>query len=207
MITLDVNMSADKVQETLDKVSEALTPESCAVVAAEAGADVVRDWFVSLARSRHRPGQRLNFYLQAADSVIRETSGGTALIKIPHPGIAQRYYGGVIKPSGRTSAITGRPIKRIAIGLSGTPGEGHVPADFADLFVVVRAGSQAGDRDTTDAAFLARQNGDAITRLFILLSSVQQDPDPNILPSDTTLIDAATDAILDLYEAAQETRP
>ena len=47
MITLDVNLSADKVQETLDKVSEALTPESCAVVAAEAGADVVRDWFGS----------------------------------------------------------------------------------------------------------------------------------------------------------------
>ena len=195
MLTLNVNMADAKARDALAAAAAALAPESCAVVAAEAGADVVRDHFTGLSRSRHRPGQRLNYYLQAADSVIREASGADALIRIPHTGIAQRFFGGTVYPSGRTSAVTGKPIRRLAIGLSGTPGEGHVPADFADLFCIP---SEDGK------AVLARTAGEAVQALFALVPKVVQPADPSVLPADADILDAAAEGILDLYEASQE---
>lgn len=204
MLTLDVNLADSPAAAALDRAAAALSPESCATVAAEAGADVVRAHLITLSKSRHRPGQRINYYLQASDSVLRETSGATALIRIPHTGIAQRYHGGTITPSGRTSPVTGRPVKRLAVGLKGTPAEGHTPADFGDLFVVVRKGSKRGDTQDKGAAFLARRSPDGIQRLFILLASVTQSPDPSVLPPDSAILDAAAEAILDLYAAATE---
>lgn len=200
MLTLDVNTDDTNVRELLAAVASSVSPESCATVAAEAGADTVRTHFVKLSRARHRPGQRINFYLQAADSVIRETHGDEALIKIPHTGIAQRYYGGIIKPSGRPSKITGQPITRLAVGLSGTPGAGHVPADFNDLFLIVKK-KQGNDKG---AAFLARRQENGIQFLFVLLTQVRQSADTTILPPNSELLDAAAQAILDLYEAATE---
>lgn len=203
MLTLDVNLADTKLREVLAAATAAVTPESCANVAAEAGADTVRANFISLARSRHRPSQRINYYLQASDSVIRQTRGPEAIITIPHTGIAQRYYGGTILPSGRTSAVTGKPVTRLAIGLTGTPGAGHIPADFADLFLVVKKpkdGSKGG-------AYLARQSGAGIEFLFVLLARVRQEADPTILPTNAALLDAAAQAILDLFTAAQEKNP
>jgi hypothetical protein len=196
MITLEVNMADAAAREALERASKALAPEAMAAVAAEAGADVVRDHFTDLSRSRHRPGQRVNYYLQAADSVVRETQGGTAFVKIPHTGIAQRVYGGLIRPSGRPSKVTGKPVRRLAVGLKGSPGDGHVPADFPDLFVVA-------SKDE-NKAFLARKSGSGIQRLFILLDRVVQRADPSVLPRDDRLLDAAAQSILDLYEAHQE---
>lgn len=197
MLTLNVNMADAKVRETLAAVSEKLSPESCAAAAAEAGADVVRDHFITLARSRHRSGQRINYYLQAADSVIREPSGGTALIRVPHTGIAQRYFGGTVYPSGRISAVTGKPIRRLAIGLSGTPGEGHVPADFAGLFCI--------PSDDGEKAVLARESGGGVQALFALVPKAVQHADSSVLPADDALLDAAAQSILDLYEAVTGT--
>lgn len=205
MLTLDVNLADAKIRETLAAVAAALSPESCAIVAAEAGADVVRDHFVGLSKTRHRAGQRVNFYLQAADSVIRESSGDTALVRVPHTGIAQRYFGGVLKPSGRPSAVTGRPVQRLAIGLKGTPGEGHVPADFPALFLATKIGVKRGDK--TQNAFLARKEGGGIQRLFVLVAEVRQPPDPDVLPKDDAILDAAAEGILDLYDAKTEGRP
>jgi len=202
MLTLDVNLSDARLRETLDAVEAKLSPESCAKVAAEAGADVVRENFITLSRSRHRQGQRLNFYQQAADSVIREVSGGDALIRIPHTGVAQRYYGGVIKPSGRPSAVTGRPVERLAIGLTGSPGEGHVPADFPALFLVTKRGVKRGDK--SENAFLARKTGGGVQRLFVLVGEVRQDEDKSVLPKDDKILEAAAECILDLYDAATE---
>lgn len=205
MLAIKVNTDAAEVQLALRRGDEVLSPESVAKVAVEAAADVVRDHFITLSRTRHRPAQRLNYYLQAADSVIRETQGGDALIRIPHAGVAQRLYGGTIKPSGRVSAVTGRPVRRLAIGLSGTPGEGHVPADFGTLFCVLKKGAKRGDLSQT--AFLVRKQGAGLQYLFALVSEVTQNPDPGVLPADAALLDAAAESILDLYDAATQRNP
>lgn len=199
MLTLNVNIADATVQRTLSATA-AVTPADCSRVAAEAGADTVRANFAQLASRRHRPRQRINYYLQAADSVIREVHGSQALIRIPHTGIAQRYYGGIIRPTGRPSKVTGKPVQKLAIGLSGSPAAGHTPADFTDLFLVVRkpqAGSKGG-------AYLARRKNSGIEFLFVLLSQVSQSADSTVLPPETRLASAAAEAILDLYAAAME---
>lgn len=200
MISLSIDMADANIRETLARIGERLTPSACATVVAEAGADVVRDHLVTLSRTRHRPNQKINYYLQAADSVIRETSGGDAVIRIPHTGMAQRYHGGDIVPSGRPSPVTGKPVTRLAVPLSGTPAEGHVPADFPSLFLVTRKGVKRGDK--TKSAFLARNaSGGAVQRLFILLDKVTQLEDPTVLPEPAALLDAAASSILDLYDS------
>lgn len=205
MLVLEVNLAGDdNIRAALERVAASLAPAACSAAAAEAGADVVRQNFITLSRSRHRPGQRLNYYLQAADSVIRESADGDAYIRVPHTGIALRYHGGTVRPSGRPSAVTGRPVKRLAIGLKGTPAEGHVPADFPDLFVVLSKGARRGDPGGKGRAFLARNQGPDVQRLFILLSSVTQSADPSVLPPGRDILDAAAAAILDLYDAAME---
>ena len=206
MLAVDVNIDDVKVREVLAKAVSSLSPVSVATAAAEGGADVVRSNFLDLSKARHRAGQRIDYYLQASDSVIRETNGPDAIIRIPHTGIAQRLYGGDILPSRRTSPVTGRPITRLAIGLSGSPGEGHTPADFADLFVVTKKGSKKGSPDK-GGAFLARKTESGVQRLFILLREVSQDPDPSVLPTDDAILDSAESAILDLYDASQEKIP
>ncbi len=202
MLELDVNMADAKIREALAQAEKAVSPESAAKVAAEAGADVVRSHFVDLSEERHRPGQRINYYLQAADSVLSETDGGTAKIRIPHAGIAQRYYGGTIEPTGRTSPVTGKPVTRLAIGLKGTPGAGHVPADFSGLFLITKKGVRRGDK--SQHAFLGVKAGDNVRRLFVLVDAVTQGEDPSVLPDNQTILDAAAEGILDLYDAVTE---
>ena len=202
MLTLEVNMADQKVREALQAAASAVSPESAAKVCAEAGADVVRSHFVDLSRSRHRQGQRINYYLQAADSVTSDADGGEAFVRIPHTGIAQRYYGGVISPSGRISPVTGKPVTRLAIGIKGTPGEGHTPADFADLFVSVRKGSKKdGDKGN---AYLAVKSGESVQYLFTLVTRVEQAAAPSVLPENGKILNAAADGILDLYDAVME---
>ena len=200
MLTVQVNMAAEAVRDALERAAAALGPARAAAACAEAGADVVRAHFLRLGDSRHRPGQRINFWLAAADSVTRETDGADALIRVPQAGVAQRYYGGEIRPSGRTSPVTGRPVRRLALGIPGTPGEGHTPADFPDLFLILKKGSRKGG--DKGGAFLARKTPDGVQRLFTLLARVKQRPDPTVLPTDAELSEAAAEAILDLHDKA-----
>lgn len=199
MLTLTVNLHDAQARDAVKNAAAALSPESAAAAAAEGAADAVRAHLTDLARTRHRPSQRLNFYLAAADAVTRRTAGPDAYVAIPHTGLAQRFHGGRIAPSGRPSPVTGRPVTRLAFGLKGTPAEGHVPADFPDLFPVSKKGVPRHDR--SQKAFLARRQGDTLQRLFLLVDEVTQDPDPSVLPKDAALLDAAADAILDLYQA------
>ena len=201
MLTVQVNMAAEAARGLLDRLA-AVTPARAATACAEAGAETVRAHLTNLSAQRHRPGQRLNFWLAAADSVTREVSGDTATVRIPHAGAAQRYYGGEIRPSGRTSPVTGRPVRRLAVGLPGTPGEGHTPADFPGLFLILKKGSRKGG--DKGGAYLARQTPDGVQRLFTLLARVRQRPDPTVLPADAELSAAAAEAILELHDHAAE---
>lgn len=200
MLTVRVNMADKAVRKTLENAAAALDPARAATACADAGADTVRAHFRDLAASRHRPGQRLNFWLAAAEAVTRETDGGDALIRVPQAGVAQRFYGGDILPSGRTSPVTGRPVRRLALGIPGTPGEGHIPADFPDLFLILKKGSRKGG--DKGGAFLARKRGDGVQRLFTLLARVRQRPDPAVLPTEDELSAAAAEAILELHDKA-----
>jgi len=176
MIEFFVNQNNREVKELLIKLSAALRSDAPAIIA-ETGAKLTRSHITGIARSRHRSRAPRNFYQDAADSVVSRVVTDGAEISIPHIGFALRYHGGTVRPSGRISAITGRPIKRLAIPFSGSEAEGKNPGDFDNVFFV---------KGRNGKGFLAAKKGSGmIGMLFALVLKTEHDPDPSILPKDS----------------------
>lgn len=190
MIEMFVNIDNAQVQQLIKDLPAAIRRDVPLVVAS-AGAELTRSHITGIARSRHRPRVRNNFYQDAADSVISKQVADGAEISIPHVGFALRYEGGTIRPSGRISLVTGKPIKKLAIPIKGSPAEGRSPGEFSGVFVI------KGKRKGT--AFLAgKKSNGMIGLLFALVAKTEHNPDPSILPTDAQYQTAAMEAIAEL---------
>ena len=177
MIELAVNTESSEVRKAIDALAERASPERCAKIIARASRQFIRDHIAGLARSRHRPGRRHNFYADAARSAVGEVEPpDTAAIRIPHQGMALRYGGGTVRASGKTSAVTGKPVRMLSIPISGSEADGKTPGDFTGLFLVVSKDKQR--------AYLSRKQpkGGALERMFRLVPQTTHKPDPTVLP-------------------------
>lgn len=183
-MNIQVEIGDGAATQLLDRIGGLEAAPDLAEIIGESCADLLRDWLTRLAQERHRPGQRHNFYLDAADAVISEPRPGRVTLSIHKAGLAQRLNGGVIRPSGRLSIATGRPIRRLAVPIPGTRAEGRVPAEFPGLFPVAVKGDPG-------RAYLRDESGP----LFYLLRSVTQSPDPTVLPSAAAISARAADEI------------
>lgn len=159
------------------------------------------EYFTELNLERHRAGGE-GFYADAARSVNAapvQVAGGVAMIAIDKIGLAQRLFGGTIK------AING---KYLAIPVPGTDAVGKVPADFPNLqfFKTKRGGglklqravaSVVGHLRTGKNKGKSRNEADILgdVVLFWLVPSVDQAPDPTVLPADDEMQSAAYDAM------------
>lgn len=187
MINLFVNIDNKEVATLLKELPITIRQKAPQVVA-EAGAELTRVHIDGISRARHRSRSPRDFYQAAANSVIQQVVSDGAEISIPHIGFALRYHGGTVRPSGRISLITGRPIRRLAIPLSGSPAEGKTPGDFDNVFVV--KGKKKG------TAFLAGKKGRGLIRLlFALVEKTEHKADHSILPTEAEYQTAAEKAI------------
>jgi len=187
MIELFVNIDNKEVAALLKKLPQALRDDAPAMIG-QIGAKLTKKHITGIARSRHRSGSPRNFYQKAADAVVSDVVTDGAEITIDHTGFALRYHGGRVEPSGRTSLITGRPIRRLTIPIKGSEAEGKTAGDFDDMFAI------KGRRSGT--AFLAgKKSNGMIGLLFALVKYTDHDPDPSILPTDADYQAAATDGI------------
>jgi len=185
-MSLTVQLVTDTATPAVRRLAATLrSPESHEIIG-RAGRNVTKRYMEALGRLRHRPTSRFDFYGRAARKTNYRVIANGAVVAIAHEGIAQRYYGGWLRPSGRPSKATGRPITRIAIPRKGSEAEGKTPAEFTDLFVVSKktgfGGAKAG-------GFLARKEGRRIRILFWLRRAVYQKPDSSVLPSESDLWD------------------
>lgn len=157
-------------------------------IVAEAAAETTRGHLLELHAARHRGVTQRSFYLRAAEAVVADASKDGARVQIDHAGLALRFYGGRVYPSGRTSLITGKPIRRIAVPKEGSEAEGKTPYDFrgrVSLIITKRK-----------KAFLGKEEADgSFTPLFWLVEMTKHEKDPTVLPTDDTLADAAEEAI------------
>lgn len=168
-----VTVDAAAALRTLSGVEAAALGPELAEAVAESCAELTRGWLENLSARRHRPGNPHDFFLSAADSVLAESSPGQAAVTVTKTGFRQRLLGGEIRPGGRPSLATGKPVRRLAVPIPGTDAEFRLPAEFEHLFVL------AGKR----RAVLAREGpGGKPEPLFLLLPKVRQDPDPSVLP-------------------------
>ena len=128
-------------------------------------------------------GRRTNFYGQAARATnFKVLSDSEILISIPQVGIAQRYYGGTIRPkSGKYLTIPVHPAahgKRarefdleIVFGLNGQP-----------VALATKKVSESRTRQSKSGK-ITRTNVTRFGEIYYkLVRSVTQAPDPNVLP-------------------------
>ena len=123
------------------------------------------------------------FWQKAAASVKGTSTATDATVSITHRGVALQYYGGKVKPSGRISSVTGRPITRLASPLDASA-YGKTPGDFPK-------GSL-----TLIGNVLARmpKGGGFGTALFALVRSVTIKKHPDVLPTEAEIGAAAVNA-------------
>ena len=163
------------------RLSRELAERQIAEVAGRAGVNVVQDHLRGLddARKNRLGGRRSHFYSAAAAAThYRITQANNAAVVVSHTGMAQRYYGGTIRPSGRISAKTGKPIRALAIPARAAA-YGVAPSEIEGLFV------RPGRSGRTAA--LVRREGGALRVYFWLVKSVTQKGDKTVLPGETPL--------------------
>jgi len=114
-------------------------------------------------RANRLGGKRTNFYAHAARSTHHRATSDGALVSINHVGIAQRRFGGTIRP--RASKMLTIPAHPAAYGRRAReiPGLKLVPFKKAPALM----------KDDTVYYWLAR--------------SVTQQPDPSVLPTESEL--------------------
>lgn len=188
MISLAVQVDDKELKKLVKKLPKAMRGAAANEVMAESAAEVTREHLRSLHNTRHRPGFSKSFYISAADAVVSLSDDNSAVVDIPHTGLALRYYGGDVYPSGKTSLITGQPIRRLAIPKEGSEAEGKTPYDFrgsVELVVTKRK-----------KAFLAKKDSEGeLSPLFWLVKKAHHEEDKTVLPTDEALQKAASEAL------------
>jgi len=191
MLDINVKFDGSGAVGLLRKLQWTFQGSAAAAVVAEACGDLTRGHLRRLAGRRHRPGIAHNFYLRAADAVVAERVTGGAAVTIAHEGLALRYYGGTVRPSGRISLVTGRPIRALAVPKPGSGAEGKTPGEFGKLFVV--ASKRSGK-----AVLAGRGPAGMVRVLFLLLKSAEHKADKSVLPKDRAYQEAGAEALDDL---------
>lgn len=87
--------------------------------------DAMRDGAENLVRDHLRGlngrSPNTSFYGQAAASVESSADAQGATVRVPHRGVALRYYGGTVTAGASISSHTGQPTKAIAVPTAKVP--------------------------------------------------------------------------------------
>jgi hypothetical protein len=189
-----------------------ISPDRTIKPAAEGVQELCVSHLQVLAYSRHRSGSPRNFYADAARLTARNDalslSAGHAVLTIAQQGIAQRFFGGTInaKP-GKSLAISAHPAvagKRAAevfesMHLQFRPY--HGPNSFGALvairdvatMIAPKRKSGVGRPATRGGASPFKATGSILGEvvMYWLCKSVDQMPDPSVLPTAAAMQAAA----------------
>lgn len=177
---------------------------------------LLMDYYRSLDSSRPNAmgGKRTHFYAGAARSVDYAIDNEGAAVTVHQRGIAQRYYGGTIKPV--NSRYLTIPVDPSAYG--------RRAGEFDNLtvhFGLTRSGQRrplflvqesdykykTGKNRKTGVKEVKSAKFEAGKIMYYLALSVTQDPDPTVLPSDDLINQAAMDSITTYILTVQRRSP
>lgn len=183
MIRIRIEFDASATEAELARTRAALSnrEEVNAVVEIAAEKVVKEHLLANYANKPNRLSAPPTGYWKQAIEATRVTSDDAGVtVAIEQIGIRIKYYGGVIRPSGRPSEVTGKPIRWLTIPIHmGAHGKsimdlgGKKRTYLQAQFVKFKPGAQAQDSDP---------------RYFIFKKSVTIKPDPNILPPDEAIV-------------------
>ncbi len=175
----------DDATPAVRRLEDLVASPAIRAVVGRSGRNMVRDHLHGLDAVRHRSHVRLHFYAAAARATNYRVLPDGAVVSINHIGIAQRYFGGEIRP--RNSKYLTIPARDEA--------EGRRARDFNNLEPVFgRNGIYAlAERSATrlkrvKGRFQAGgETGGGI--MFWLVKSVTQKPDSSVLPKMSELVE------------------
>lgn len=203
-------LKSDRLDELQRKAAEAGMAEEVALVGAQAVANFTKDYLGSLNSSRPNAlgGNRTDFYSRAAKSIeVAKQGEGSVGFTIYQIGFAQRLLGGTIHAGAGTSSKTGEPTKYLAIPAN-PEAYGKTPGEFDNLefFHTAHGGglrakrsiatwlrtSKEGNILNVKGARKASHDEIGSLVMFWLVTEVNQDPDPTVLPTEAELTNVAT---------------
>jgi hypothetical protein len=190
-ITLDLTAA----QSALIKADKALSDgmEGGLTIAAE---KVVHDHLrAHYVNKPNRLGAASTKYWDRVDKSVTATttSNGTASfnteVTLSGVGLWMKFHGGIIKPSGRISSVTGKPIRFLTIPVI-AEAHGKTASEFP--FLKARGKFLDGGGGVL---YKPQEGSDFGTVYFILTRQAKIKPDPNILPPASAIADEMSAAI------------
>lgn len=172
---LTVKIAKDEVTPDLRKLLKLAERDGgLRAVMGRAGANELRKHFRKRnSRGNKLGGKRTNFWSRVAQSVNSpKHQGRDILVPINHPAIAQKVFGGTIRPT---------KAKNLAIPLV-AEACGKSPRVFDALTFAMTAGGTK--------LLGTKEAGGAIKALYVLKRSVNQRADPKALPKDAAVVRA-----------------
>ncbi len=181
---------AQASKATLDRLTAALGPDAVGTAMEVAVEGKVKANFDILSRTPNKlGGQTTAFWKRAGDSVTTKVSGSTVTLTITQKGVALQYYGGTVKPSGKPSEITGKPIKFLTIPKVAAA-HGKSVATLRSLGVDLYPGRGGLLRQAGDT-----RNPDTDEMWFVLAKKATIKPNPRVLPPASEITAAAAEAL------------
>lgn len=206
-MSIALHLLRDEATPHARRMAAALRRPEVRMVAARGVRNALQGHFQTKQETgRNKRGwKRQNFWSQVRRSVQAPTaSGDVTLVEIDHVGIAQRFFGGVIRARNVTYLTIpaqekaygkrAREFNNLEFGMAPDPERGFVlrPALIESRATEVRR---------TKKGYRARSRIGGV--MFWLARQVEQDPDPSALPKDEAVAMAAerpVNAFLDREE-------
>lgn len=204
MSAISIKLKTDALDDLAQKGAELGKSRQVALVGARGAANLVRNHLFALDESaaNQMGGPRTHFYSDAAKSVTEpEPTANGAMFTITKVGLAQRWLGGTIKAGAGTSSATGGPTKYLAIPAR-AEAYGKTPGEFEDLVFIPRGPGRAmlvealqskiieGKKRKSGARDYSTEAAGGLV-MFWLVSEVTQQGDPNVMPTQADLEEAA----------------
>ncbi len=198
-ITIKVKTTGE---EQLAKLQAALGDGTVGNALKTAALAEVQDNFALLGQKPNKLGGTSTGYWKAAwDSTTSKINGPSVVVTISHLGVALHYYGGTVKPSGKVSEVTGKPIKFLTIPKVAAA-HGKTVGTLRAMGITLYPGRggllrQAG----------AKREPKTDEMWFALTKSVTFKPDPTVLPTEAKLRAAGITAIDNLLSFTASGNP
>jgi hypothetical protein len=199
-VSISIN-GQEQLDQTLVKFA-GLTGEEVASASTEPTREITIDHFYAYATAHPNKfgATSTGYWVNAGDNTVATSSGATVNIEVVEKvgkvvGVRRHYTGGgTIKPSGRISEITGKPIQYLTIPINGAA-HGKTVAMMQRLGVdLYRKGS----------ALFAKSGGtrsDSDVAMFALKKSVgPQTPNPSIIPTPQQYFETVATVVKKLTE-------
>ncbi len=130
-----------------------------------------------------KPGRK--YWKDAANATEAATDANGTTVSINQRGVRLHFYGGTVRPSGRISNVTGKPIKRLLIPTEDSPLR-KTRSELYELGLDPESVHVAGGRLIADM-------GGVPVVLGLLARQTVHEPDPSVLPTTAEMEQALHD--------------